>query len=245
MVLARRSIMVRYRQTVIGATWAVVQPFLMMIVFTVFLGMLAGLQTGRSPYPVVVYTGLLVWGAVSKTVSEGTSSVIAEAGLIRQVYFPRIYCPVASGIGSLVDFGFGLVALAALLLFYGMTPSVGVLAVPLFLAIAYAAALGLAMWLSALNTAYRDVGHLLPFLLQVWMFTSPVIYESTIVPQEYRLLYATNPLVGAIDGFRWAFAGGPPPEIAELVLGAIVALALLISGYIFFRYREPMFADQV
>lgn len=245
LVMARRSVKVRYRQTLIGATWAVLQPFLMMLVFTVFLGILAGIRSVGVPYPVMIYSGLVVWGAVSKTVAEGTSSIIAEGGLIQQVYFPRIYCPVAAALGSTVDLAFGMLSLGVLLVFFGVMPSIGVIFAPLFLLIAYAAGLGVAMWLSALNTAYRDVGHMLPFLLQVWMFTSPIVYSSSIVPQEWFLVYSLNPLVGAIDGFRWAFAGAPPPDPASVAIGAAVAAILLVSGYVFFRYREPMFADQV
>jgi lipopolysaccharide transport system permease protein len=245
LVMARRSVKVRYRQTLIGATWAVLQPFLMMLVFTVFLGILAGIRSIGVPYPVMIYTGLVIWGAVSKTVAEGTVSILAEGGLIQQVYFPRIYCPVSSAIGSMVDLAFGMLSLGILLVVFGVMPSIGVVFAPVFIVIAYAAGLGVGMWLSALNTAYRDVGHMLPFLLQVWMFTSPIVYPSSIVPPEWFLLYSLNPMVAAIDGFRWAFAGAPPPDLASVIVGATVAAVLLVSGYVFFRYREPLFADQV
>lgn len=244
-MLARRSIMVRYRQTVVGAAWAMLQPLLMMLVFTLFLGILAGLATDGVPYPVFVYSGLLVWGAVSKTVAEGTTSIVAEGGLIQQVYFPRVYCPISTAIGSLVDLAFGMVALLLLVVYFGISPSEGVLFVPVFIAIAYAAGLGLGMWLSSLNAAYRDVSHLMPFLLQLWMFTSPIVYSSSIVPQEWQAIYWLNPMVAAVDGVRWAFAGGPVPSVAEVATGATVALVLLVFGYVYFRFKEYSLADVV
>lgn len=244
-VLARRSLMVRYRQTAVGATWVVLQPVLMMAVFTVFLGIFAGVGSGDIPYPVFVYTALLLWGAVSKTVAEGTGSLIANGGLLRELWFPRVHCPLSIVLASLVDLLVACVPLAVLLLLSGIVPGPALLAAPLFLALGYAAALGVTLWLSALNVAWRDVGHLLPFLLQVWFFTSPVVYPSSIVPPELRVLHGLNPLVGAIDGFRWSVLDAPPPDPAVLAVGILVAAAVLLSGYVFFRLREPGFADLV
>lgn len=244
-VLARRSLMVRYRQTAVGAAWVILQPVLMMAVFTVFLGIFAGVGSEGIPYPVFVYTALLLWGAVSKTVAEGTGSLVANAGLLRELWFPRVHCPVSIVLASLVDLLVACVPLAILLLLSGIVPGPALLAAPLFLALAYAAALGVTLWLSALNVAWRDVGHLLPFLLQVWFFTSPVVYPSSIVPADLRVLLGLNPLVGAIDGLRWSVLGAPPPDPAVLLAGVLVAGTALVSGYAFFRLREPGFADLV
>lgn len=245
LVLARRSLRVRYRQTLVGAIWAVLQPLLMMVVFTTFLSVIAGVRSDGTPYPVFIYAGLLLWGSVAKTVAEGTASLIAESGLIRQVWFPRVYCPVAAMLGSLVDLAIGALVLVVFVLLYGIPITGTVLLAPLFLALALAAALGIALWTSALNAAWRDVGHLLPFLLQVWLFTSPIVYPASLIPAELRLVYALNPLVAAVGGFRWAIFGGTPPEIAEILVGSVVALAVLVSGYAFFRLREPSFVDVV
>ena len=244
-VLARRSLMVRYRQTAVGATWVILQPVLMMAVFTVFLGIFAGVGSEGVPYPVFVYTALLLWGAVSKTVAEGTGSLIANGGLLRELWFPRVHCPASIVVASLVDLLVACVPLAVLLLLSGIVPGPALLAAPLFLLLAYTAALGITLWLSALNVAWRDIGQLLPFLLQVWFFTSPVVYPSSIVPDELRIVHGLNPLVGAIDGFRWSVLGAPPPDPAVVAVGAVVALAALVSGYAFFRVREPGFADLV
>lgn len=244
-VLARRSLMVRYRQTAVGATWVILQPVLMMAVFTVFLGIFAGVGSEGIPYPVFVYSALLLWGAVSKTVAEGTGSLLANAGLLRELWFPRVHCPVSIVLASLVDLLVACVPLGVLLLLSGIVPGPALLAAPLFLVLAYAAALGATLWLAALNVRWRDIGQLLPFLLQVWFFTSPVVYPSSIVPPELRVLHGLNPLVGALDGFRWAVLGAPPPDPAVLATGALAALAALVSGYAFFRLREPGFADLV
>jgi lipopolysaccharide transport system permease protein len=245
LVLARRSLMVRYRQSVIGAGWALLQPILLMLVFTVFFGLLARLPSDGLPYPVFFFCGLVIWQMVAKILNEGSVSVVANADLVGRVYFPRAYFPISIALASLVDLFFGLVALTILLIYYGIAPGISVVTVPLFIAIAWAAGLGVALWLSALNVAYRDVTQLLPFMTQLWMFASPIIYPASIVPAQFLALYYLNPIALVVTGFRWAFAGAAPPSGAAWLIGTAVTLILLVSGYVFFRKREMTFADAV
>lgn len=245
LVLARRALMVRYRQTVIGVGWALIQPLLLMAVFTVFFGILGKFPSEGVPYPVFVYTGLLIWQMVNKTFTEGTNSLISNAEMVRKIYFPRAYFPIAVALSSLVDVVFGLIALAVLLVIYHIVPGPQLLLLPIPTGIAIISALGLAFWNSALNVSYRDVGHLLPFLAQMWMFLTPIIYPSTIVPEVYRPLLYLNPLTVAVEGVRWSILGSPAPSLMAWLLGLTVATLLLVSGYLFFRSQEPKFADVV
>jgi lipopolysaccharide transport system permease protein len=244
-VLARRSLKVRYRQTFLGAAWTVLQPILLMLVFTVFFGLFARLPSQGVPWAAFYLLGLVPWQIVSRILNEGSGSIVSNAGLINRVYFPRVYFPAATAISSLVDFLFGLVALGVVLLIFRMAPGWPVLLLPVFVAIALSASLGLALWLSALNAAYRDVAQLLPSLTQLLFFASPILYPSAILPQSYQLLYHLNPMALVIDGFRWALAGTPPPAPEDWVAAIGVAIVLLVSGYVFFRHREPTFADVV
>lgn len=244
-VLARRSLMVRYRQTLIGAAWVLIQPLTLMLVFTVFFGVFMNRSIGTTPYAVFVYLGLLVWMMASRVLSQGSTSVASNAGLLSKIYFPRAYLPIGVAIGSLVDFAFGFVALFALLVFFGIAPTIGLLAIPMATAMALAAVLGVTFWLSALNAQYRDVGQLLPFLTQLWFFTSPIFYSSDVIPVEWRTLYWLNPIAVAIEAFRWAFAGLAPPPVEAWLIGGAVAVVMLLSGYVFFRSREPRFSDIV
>jgi lipopolysaccharide transport system permease protein len=245
LVLARRALMVRYRQTVVGVGWALIQPLLLMAVFTVFFGILGKFPSEGVPYPVFVYTGLLIWQMVNKTFTEGTNSLISNAEMVRKIYFPRAYFPIAVALSSLVDVVFGLVALCVLLVIYTIVPGPQLLLLPIPAGIALMSALGLAFWSSALNVSYRDVGHLLPFLAQVWMFLTPIIYPSTIVPDAYRPLLYLNPLTVAVEGVRWSILGSPAPALSAWLIGSTVAVLFLVSGYLFFRSQEPKFADVV
>lgn len=222
-----------------------IQPLMLMLVFTVFFGVLVQVESEGIPYAVFVMIGLTLWQVVGKILNEGSLSVVTNGGLVNKIYFPRAYFPIASAAGSLVDLAFGLLALAVLLVVFGMVPGWHVLLLPVFAGIAMTAVLGVAFWLSSLNVAYRDVAQLLPFLTQLWMFMSPVIYSASIIPAEFRPLYWLNPLVLAIDGMRWSIAGTAAPPAQEWLEGTAVALALLISGYVYFRRREPWFSDVV
>ncbi len=245
LVLARRNLMVRYRQTLIGAGWVIIQPVLLMIVFTVFFGLLARVPTDGLPFPVFFFLGLLPWQMVAKILSEGSTSVVANSTLVTRVYLPRVYFPTSVAMASLVDLAFGFVALAILLALFGIIPGAAIMVAPVLIAIALVAGLGVAYWLSALHVAYRDVGQLLPFLVQVWMFSSPIIYPSSIIPEPYRALYYLNPMALIVEGFRWGFAGAAPPPIQAWALGTGMAATLLVTGYLFFRHRERTFSDLV
>jgi lipopolysaccharide transport system permease protein len=245
LVLARRALMVRYRQTVIGAAWVIIQPVSLMLVFTIFFGILARLPSDGLPYPVFIFIGLLVWHKVGRLLMEGSTSLVTNSALITKVYFPRAFLPTSIALASLVDLAFGTVALAVLLVIFSIVPGWPILTVPLLLLLAIAAGLGAALWLSALHVKYRDVLQLLPFLLQMWFFSTPIIYSSSIVPEPLRTFYWLNPMAGVVTGLRWAFANAPAPPAEALLIGGTVAVAMLISGYVFFRYREPTFSDVV
>jgi lipopolysaccharide transport system permease protein len=245
LVLARRNLMVRYRQTLVGASWAMLQPVLLMAVFTVFFGLFARYPSQGVPFAAFFLSGLVIWQVASKILNEGSASVVANSALVNRVYLPRAYFPASVALSSLVDLFFGLIALAVVLAITGVVPQLAALLAPVFIAIAMAASLGVALFLSALNVAYRDVTQLLPFLSQLWMFGSPIIYPSTIVPDDFRWLYDLNPMVLVVDGFRWGFTGTPAPDLLTWSEGVIMAALLLVTGFLFFRRREATFADSV
>src|SRR3954454_16764924 len=244
-VLARRNLMVRYRQTAIGAGWSLLQPLLLMTVFTVFFGLLGRGVTEGLPFPVFYLLGLVPYQMVSKMLNEGSVSVVANGTLLTRVYLPRVYFPTSVALAVLVDFALSLVAVAALLLLYQIVPGPTIVFAPLLVAVAWIAGVGISCWLSALNVAYRDVAQLIPFLTQLLMFVSPVIYPSSIIPEPYRTLYFLNPFALVVEGFRWALANAPAPPLYAWVLGPLVAVILLVTGYVFFKKREPTFADYV
>lgn len=245
-VLVWRTLKVRYQQTAIGVAWAVLQPLLLTFVFTVIFGLLMRMQTdGGRPYPVFVLSGLLVWQFVAQSFQQATGSVVANAHLVTKIYFPRILLLLAAITAAFFDMLCVLVLMAVFMLFYGVAPSAGVLAfVPAMLLVAITV-LGLALWLGALYVPYRDVGHLLPFLTQIWMFVSAVFYPLALLPPKYALLYALNPVLVAVQTSRWAFAGGEPPGSTMVVISCVVAVLLLVSGLWFFRRHEGRFADVV
>jgi lipopolysaccharide transport system permease protein len=245
LVLTRRTLMVRYRQTAIGAGWSLLQPLLLMAVFTVFFGFLGRGLTEGLPFPIFYLLGLVPYQMVSKMLSEGSMSIVSNSVLVTRVYFPRAYFPTSVALAVLVDLGLSLIPVAALLLLFGIVPGPTVIFVPLLTAVAWFAGLGASYWLSALNVAYRDVTQLIPFLTQLVMFLSPIIYPSSIIPEPYRTIYFLNPLALVVEGFRWAIANAPAPPAYAWVLGPLVAATLLVTGYIFFRKREPAFADFV
>lgn len=244
LVLARRSLKVRYRQTVLGIGWALVQPVSMMIIFTVFFSTVRGISTSAVPYPVFLLSGLVLWQMALRVLSEGSNSVSANAAMLNRVYFPRAYFPISTALTSLLDLAFGLLALTALMLWFGVPLGAQVLATPIFIAVGLASALGVTFWLAALNARYHDVAVMLPFLTQLWFFSSPIFYPSTIIPEQFRLLYALNPMVLAVDGMRWSLVGGHPLGSWEWV-GLFTGGILLVSGYLFFRSRETTLADYV
>ena len=245
LVLARRNLMVRYRQTAIGAAWVILQPLLLMLVFTVFFGVMARLPTEHLPFPVFYLLGLLPWMMVNKILTEGATSVVNNSSLVTRVYFPPIYFPTSVAIASLVDLAFGFVVLGVFLALFGIIPGVTLLVTPVLILIALITSLGVTYWLSALDVAYRDVTQMLPFLSTLWMFGSPIIYPSTIVVEPYRTWYWLNPISLVVEGFRWALGNIAPPPPEAWIIGVTVAVTLFVSGFFFFRYRERNFADHV
>lgn len=244
--LAWRDILVRYKQTAIGVVWALIRPFLTMVVFTVVFGKLAKLPSENAPYPILVFAAMLPWQFFANALSECSNSLISNANLISKVYFPRLVVPASAVIVSFVDFMISGIILLGLMAWYDFVPSWRIVALPLFIAIAFAAAMGAGLWLAALNVQYRDFRYIVPFIVQFGLYVSPVGFSSSIVPEKWRLLYSLNPMVGVIDGFRWSILGGG----TELYMpGFSVSLALvgmlLATGIWYFRRMERTFADVI
>jgi homopolymeric O-antigen transport system permease protein len=242
--LTWRDIKVRYKQTALGAAWAVLQPLSAMIVFSVFFGLLAKIPSGDVPYPVFAYTALVPWTFFSTAVVQASNSMVEQENVLTKVYFPRLIVPTAAVLAGLVDVAIAFVVLVGMLLVYGIVPTAAIVTLPLFVIFAAVTALAVALWLSALNVRYRDVRYTLPFIVQIWLFASPVVYPSSLVPEPWRLLYGLNPMAGVIDGFRWALLGGDAPGPGLLVSVAAVAL-LFTGGLLYFRKMERSFADAV
>ena len=240
-----RDIKIRYKQTAIGAAWAVLQPFLTMVVFSLFFGALAKIPSQGLPYPIFYYCALLPWIYFASSLQNATNTVVEHQRVITKVYFPRLVLPLASVLAGLVDFAIGFGVFLAMMLYYGIIPTRATLLLPVFLLLAVLTALGVGLWLSALNAIYRDVKYVVPFLVQFWMFASPVAYPSALVPERWRWLYALNPMAGVIEGFRWALTGhGQPPGGMVLVSAGMVAVVVL-GGLVYFQKMEGTIADVV
>jgi lipopolysaccharide transport system permease protein len=249
-ILAWRDLVVRYKQTVIGVAWALVRPVLMMLIFTVIFGKAAKLPSGGVPYPVLVLAGMLPWLFFATALTESSNSLITNSNLISKVYFPRLIVPASSVITSFVDFGITCGLLAVVMVIYGMVPSWELLALPLFVLLAFLAALGSGLWLAALNVEYRDFRYIVPFIVQFGMYVSPVGFTSEAViqifPEKWRWLYPLNPMVGVIDGFRWCLLGGSQPlDWMSVGLSAGLILLILFTGLYYFRRMERTFADVI
>ncbi|MEM9503317.1 MAG: ABC transporter permease [Cyanobacteria bacterium P01_E01_bin.43] len=245
--LAWRDILVRYKQTFIGVAWALIRPFLTMLVFTVVFGRLANLPSeGDAPYPILVFAAMLPWQFFANALAESSNSLINNANLISKVYFPRLVVPTSAVIVSFVDFLISGIILLGLMAWYTAVPSWRILTLPLFVAISFAAAMGAGLWLAALNVQYRDFRYVVPFLIQFGLYISPVGFSSGIVPEQWRLLYSLNPMVGVIDGFRWAIIGGDVQLFwPGFSLSLLLVIALLLTGFLYFRRMERTFADVI
>jgi len=234
---------VRYKQTLLGAAWAVLQPFLTMVVFSVFFGWLAGLPSDGLPYPLFTYAGLLPWQLFAFALTESSNSLVSNQRLIAKIYFPRLIVPISAALSGLVDFAFAFLVLLGMMLFYGIPLSLRILTLPLLILLALASALALGLWLAALNVQYRDVRYVIPFLVQLGFFLTPIAYSSSLVPVELQPLYALNPMVGVVVGFRWALLGSEAPAGALVLVSALAASLLLAGGLFYFRRMEDTFAD--
>jgi lipopolysaccharide transport system permease protein len=240
-----RDLKVRYKQTLLGASWAILQPFLTMVVFSIFFGNLANVPSDGVPYPIFSYTALIPWTLFSKALQDASRSLVASSHMITKIYFPRMILPLASVLAGVVDFFIAFIVLIGMMIIYGIVPTSNIWTLPLFLLLALVTAIGVGFWLSALNVLYRDINYVLPFLTQFWMFLTPIAYPSSMVPQQYQALYALNPMAGVVEGFRWALLGtGQAPGVMTLV-STLVSLALLISGMFYFKRMERLFADMV
>jgi lipopolysaccharide transport system permease protein len=241
--LVWRDIKVRYKQTVLGAAWAIIQPFFTMVVFSLFFGKLGKIPSDGVPYPVFTYAALVPWTFFAGSLSHASDSLVGSANLIKKVYFPRLVVPISSVLAGTLDFVLAFVVLLGVMLFYGIVPTGNVMWLPLFLLLALVTALGVGLWMSALNVEFRDVRYVVPFLVQFWLFATPIAYPSSLLSEPWRTLYGINPMVGVVEGFRWALLGtatGPGPII---VVSCFVALLVLVSGAFYFRRMEKTFAD--
>jgi lipopolysaccharide transport system permease protein len=243
--LVWRDVKVRYKQTFIGAGWAIFQPAMSMVIFTVVFGNFANMPSDGLPYPVFAYTALLPWTYFSQALSRSGAGLVNNANLITKVYFPRLLIPLGDVIAPAVDFLFAFLVLLGLMAWFGIAPTWGVLTLPLFFLLAMLTALAIGLWLSPLNAKYRDVGHTIPFLIQVWMFASPVVYPVSLIPESWRLVYSLNPMVGVIEGFRWALLGKENPDFALMLVSVAVVLVLLAGGIVFFKRMERTLADLI
>lgn len=244
--LAWRDILVRYKQTVIGVAWALIRPFLTMVVFTVVFGKLANLPSAGVPYPILVFSAMLPWQFFSNSLSESSNSLINNANLISKVYFPRLVVPTSAVVVSFVDFMISGIILIGLMAWYDFVPSWRILMLPVFVAIAFVASIGAGLWLCSLNVQYRDFRYIVPFIVQFGLYISPVGFSSAIVPEKWRLLYSLNPMVGVIDGFRWAILGDSSQiYMPGFLLSMALVLAIFITGVGYFRKMERTFADVI
>lgn len=243
--LVWRDVKVRYKQTALGAAWAIIQPFFAMVVFSVFFGRLAKIPSDGVPYPIFAFCGLLPWQLFAHALTECGNSLVANERLITKVYFPRLVIPLAAVLAGLVDFGVAFLVLVAMMAYFGIVPGMAIVTIPLLLLMALATALAVGLWLSALNVQYRDVRYTIPFLTQFWLFATPVAYPASLVPERWRALVGLNPLAGVVEGFRWALLGTGTAPGTLMTVSAVVILALLVSGLYYFRRMEKIFADVV
>ena len=244
-LLTWREVKVRYKQTVLGASWAIIQPLFTMIIFSIFFGRLAKVPSDGIPYPLFSLTALIPWTFFANGLTQSSNSLVANSNLISKVYFPRLTIPVSAVASGIVDFGISFLLLLAMMAFYRVAPPIQVILLPLFFLLALLASLGVGLWLSALNVEYRDVRYTIPFLTQFWMFATPIAYPSSLLHEPWRIIYGLNPMVGVVEGFRWALLGtnnGPGPEI---IVSSLMTILILIGGAYYFRRMERTFADIV
>jgi lipopolysaccharide transport system permease protein len=243
--LVWRDIKVRYKQTAIGAAWAILQPLLTMLIFTMIFGVLIRVPSEGLPYSVFVYTALVPWSYFSEAVSRGGSSLVANTNLISKVYFPRLAIPISSVVTPVIDFVLSFFILLGLIAWFNIKPTWAIVTLPIFLLLTMVTALAVSLWFSAANVRYRDVGYTIPFLIQVWMFASPIVYPISIIPARWRLIYSINPLVGVVEGFRWALLGKESPNFWAMGISATSLILLLAGGATYFKRMERSFADVI
>jgi lipopolysaccharide transport system permease protein len=243
--LVWRDIKVRYKQTALGASWAIIQPFMTMVVFSLFFGHLAKMPSDNVPYPIFAFAALVPWTFFANGLSQSSNSLVGASNLITKVYFPRLIVPLASVAAGFIDFVIAFVVLLGMMLYYGLVPTLNIVWLPLFVLLAWISALGVGLWFSALSVTYRDVRYIVPFLTQFWLFATPIAYPSSLLHEPWRTVYGLNPMVGVVEGFRWALLRTNTAPSAAVVVSAIVALLVLVTGALYFRRMERNFADTV
>jgi lipopolysaccharide transport system permease protein len=241
--LVWRDIKVRYKQTILGALWAIIQPFFTMVVFSLFFGRLAKVPSDGLPYPLFSYAALVPWTFFATALTQASNSLVLSAHMVKKIYFPRLTLPVATVFAGVVDFCLAFIVLLGMMFYYGLMPTVNVLWLPLFLLLALVTSLGVSLWLSAMNVQFRDVHYTIPFLTQAWLFLTPIAYPSSLLSEPWRTLYGLNPMAGVVEGFRWALLGTDTAPGTMTIVSALVALSLFVSGAFYFRRMEQGFAD--
>jgi len=240
-----RDIKVRYKQSILGASWAIIQPFFTMIVFSIFFGRLAKMPSDGIPYPIFSYAALVPWAFFANGLNQASNSLVGGANLIKKVYFPRLAMPISSVLGGLVDFCLAFIMLIAMMFYYGMAPTVNVVWLPCFLMLAFITSLGASLWLSAMYVQFRDVRHIVPFLTQIWLFATPIVYPSSLLSEPWRTIYGINPMAGVVEGFRWSLLGTGQAPGPIIIASSLAGVILLVSGAFYFRRMERTFADVV
>jgi lipopolysaccharide transport system permease protein len=243
--LVWRDIKVRYKQTILGAAWAIIQPFFTMVIFSIFFGALAQIPSDDIPYPIFSYAALVPWTFFANGLNHSSRSLVGNASLINKVYFPRLVIPISSILAGVVDFLLAFAVLILMIFAYGMTPTIAIVWLPLFLLLALITSLGVGLWLTAMNVQFRDVAYIVPFLIQAWMFATPIAYPSSLLDEPWRTLYGINPMVGVVEGFRWALLGTDTAPGPIIFVSVLVSLLILIGGVMYFRRLERSFADVV
>lgn len=240
-----RDVKVRYKQTVLGVAWAIIQPVFTMVVFSLFFGRLAKMPSDGIPYPLFSYAALVPWAFFSHGLTLASNSLVGSSNLIKKVYFPRLAVPIAAVTSGLIDFSIAFVLLLGMLLYYGVVPSIHVVWLPLLLLLTLVTSLGVSLWLSALNVQFRDVRYVIPFLTQLWLFATPIAYPSSLLSEPWKTVYSLNPMVGVVEGFRWALLGTETAPGPMIIVSTLAALAILVSGIFYFRRLEKSFADLI
>ncbi len=243
--LTWRDITVRYKQTVLGAAWAIIQPFFTMVVFSLFFGRLAKMPSDGIPYPIFAYAALVPWTFFANGLTQSSNSLVGSGNLIKKVYFPRLVIPISSVISGVVDFVLAFSVLLAMMVFYGIVPTGNIIWLPFLLVLAFVTALGVGLWFSAMNVQFRDVRHTVPFVTQFWLFATPIVYPSSLLPESWRTIYALNPMVGVVEGFRWALLGTDTAPGSMIAASSLAALIILVGGAFYFKRMENTFADVV
>jgi lipopolysaccharide transport system permease protein len=241
--LTWRDLKVRYKQTALGVVWAILQPFLTMVVFTIFFGRLAKIPSDGVPYPIFSYAALLPWQLFANGVTNSSNSLVNNSNLITKIYFPRLIMPISSVGGGLIDFCVAFLVLIGMMFYYGITPTLSILTLPFFILLAIATSFSVSLWLSAINVKYRDVRYTIPFLTQIWLFLTPIAYPSSLVPEKWSLIYGLNPMAGVVEGFRWALLGQSNQNWYLISASVLIVIVLLIGGLIYFKRMERTFAD--